>query len=95
MGARVVFTAPGAVAQDAADADAEPVVLLPRSAIVTIAGKAHVFVLERDVVRTRAVVLGEERSGRVVIQDGLASGERVVDAPPDSLQDGERVRVTS
>lgn len=90
MGARVVFRAEAMPASAATPAR----ILLPRSAIVTIQGQAHVFVLERDVARTRAVVLGEERSGRVVIETGVTSGERVIDAPPDSLRDGERVRVS-
>jgi multidrug efflux pump subunit AcrA (membrane-fusion protein) len=67
---------------------------VPNSAVVTIEGRPHVFVLERDVARQRAVVLGEERSGRVVVESGLTSGERIVDAPPDSLRDGERVRMS-
>jgi hypothetical protein len=52
-----------------------------------------VFVLERDVARLRAVELGPERSGRVVVESGLADGELVIDAPPADLADGERVRV--
>jgi multidrug efflux pump subunit AcrA (membrane-fusion protein) len=50
-------------------------------------------VLERDVVRVRPVVLGDERSGRVVVKSGLAGGEKIVAAPPASLDDGDRVRV--
>lgn len=93
MGARVVFPPRGAVA-DEPDAPAAPVILLPQSAVVRIEGQPHVFVLERDVARQRRVVLGEERSGRVVVERGLEDGERVVDAPPLSLRDGERVRVS-
>ena len=95
MGARVVFTA---ATQEAAPGDsppAAPVMLLPMSAVVTIEGQPHVFVLERDVARQRAVVLGGERAGRAIVERGLESGERVVDAPPDSLRDGDRVRVSS
>jgi HlyD family secretion protein len=94
MGARVVFGASGADTPSRPES-AAPVILLPRSAIVTIEGQPHVFVLERDVARQRSVALGEERSGRVVVRDGLVSGERVVDAPPDSLRDGERVRASN
>ncbi|NOT30907.1 MAG: efflux RND transporter periplasmic adaptor subunit, partial [Planctomycetes bacterium] len=95
MGARVVFTSSAAAAVAADGESASPVVLLPRSAVVTIDGQPHVFVLERDVAHQRAVVLGGERSGRVIVERGLTDGERVVDAPPDSLRDGERVRVSS
>lgn len=93
MGARVVFRSSGAAAP-AAEAVGPPRIVVPHSAVVTIEGKPHVFVLERDVARQRAVVLGEERSGRVVVESGLTSGERIVDAPPDSLRDGERVRMS-
>jgi len=93
MGARVVFAADDDQPEPASAAPAVPVILVPRTTIVTIEGRPHVFVLERDVARLRAVQPGEERSGRVVIEKGLKSGERVIDAPPDSLRDGERVRV--
>jgi len=92
MGARVVFTPQGAAPADENAPPAEPVILIPRSALVTIAGQSCVFVLERDVARVRALELGDERSGRVVVRTGLVSGERIVDAPPVSLQDGDRVR---
>jgi RND family efflux transporter MFP subunit len=95
MGARVVFPAADAPAAPAGGAPSKPVILLPRSAIVTIEGRPHAFVLERDVARQRALTLGEERAGRVVVEQGLTSGEKVIDAPPDALRDGERVRVTS
>jgi len=93
MGARVVFRASDSQSPEAAPAG-PPRILVPQSAVVTIDGKPHVFVLERDVARQREVVLGEERSGRVVVEQGLTSGERIVDAPPDSLRDGERVRMS-
>lgn len=91
MGARVVFTK--GVQPASVPGDAEPVILLAKSAVIPIEGRAHVFVLERDVARLRPVVLGAERSGRVVIEQGLTSGERVIDAPPADLGDGDRVRV--
>ncbi|MBI5362453.1 MAG: efflux RND transporter periplasmic adaptor subunit, partial [Planctomycetes bacterium] len=39
------------------------------------------------------VVVGEDRSGRRVVKEGLAEGEQIVIAPPASLKDGQRVRV--
>jgi HlyD family secretion protein len=95
MGARVVFGVREAAADDPAGAERkrESVVLVPRSAVVPIDGKANVFVLERDVARLRAVGLGEEKNGRVVVRDGLVGGEKLIDEPPASLADGDRVRV--
>lgn len=93
MGARVVFSPREAGPVDPS-APAVPVILVPRSTLVTIEGRPHVFVLERDVARLRPVRLGEERSGRVVVEEGLANGDRILESPPDSLRDGERVRVS-
>jgi RND family efflux transporter MFP subunit len=94
MGARVVFLAeaPDPRAQDAPETRA-PAILIPRSAVLLIEGEPQAFVLERDVVRLRPLVLGEERQGRVVVESGLVAGERLVDHPPVSLRDGDRVRL--
>ncbi|MFO1012089.1 MAG: efflux RND transporter periplasmic adaptor subunit, partial [Planctomycetota bacterium] len=58
-----------------------------------IEGVDHVFVLERDVARARRVVLGDAKSGKVVVSTGLVEGETIVLAPPTELRDGQRVRV--
>ncbi len=95
MGARVVFSALEAAAggPETGERRSESAVLVPRSAVVPIAGQAHVFVLERDVARARAVQLGDEKSGRVIVREGLVGGEKLIDEPPASLSDGDRVRV--
>jgi RND family efflux transporter MFP subunit len=92
MGARVVFATPSTSEQEKAVAQ-EPALLVQKSAIVKVDGKSGVFVLERDVARFRPVVLGPERSGRVVVQSGIHDGDQVVDEPPTSLFDGDRVRI--
>jgi RND family efflux transporter MFP subunit len=93
MGVRVVFEAEGA-AKPAADAvAAEPAVLIPNGAVVKLDGENGVFVLERDRVSFRKVALGAERASRRVISSGLTEGDTIVLAPPDSLGDGDRVRV--
>jgi RND family efflux transporter MFP subunit len=92
MGARVVFGVPSASEHEKAVAQ-EPALLVQRSALVKIDGKDGVFVLERDVARFRPVVLGAERSGRVVVSSGIHDGEQVIDEPPASLSDGDRVRI--
>jgi RND family efflux transporter MFP subunit len=91
MGARVVFSAPEQAS--AASGPAEAMILIPRNAVARIDGQDGVFVLEREVVHFRRVQLGDERADRVLVKDGLASGERIVTNPPASLQDGERVRI--
>jgi len=92
MGARVVFAAaPAAPAEGAGPAPA--CILIPAGCVVRLEGRSGVFVLEREVVRFRALELGEEKAGRVPVEAGLQEGERVVVDPPDSLREGDRVRI--
>jgi len=90
MGARVVF-APGEPAAQPEAAGER--ILVPTGCIVRIEGKTGVFVLERDVARFREVATGAESSGRLVVEAGLEPGERIVQAPPSRLDDGDRVRI--
>jgi RND family efflux transporter MFP subunit len=95
MGARIVFNAhePASDTPENGELRRESAVLVPRSAVVPIDGKSYVFLLERDVARTWAVRLGEERGTRVVVLEGLTGGERLIDQPPTTLADGDRVRL--
>ncbi|HVS17661.1 MAG TPA: efflux RND transporter periplasmic adaptor subunit [Planctomycetota bacterium] len=92
MGARVVFTR-GEAADQAAAGPTAGKLLVPSGTLVRVDGKRGVFVLERDTVRFRALTLGEERGGKVLVEAGLEDGELIVLAPPPSLADGERVVV--
>jgi HlyD family secretion protein len=73
----------------------EPVVLVPRPAVVTRDGRSVVFVVRDGKAQARPVVLGTEREGKVIVQDGLAGGEVLVGRPPDGLKDGDAVKVKS
>lgn len=96
MGVRIVFIDPNAD-RPAAPTDGElaAVILIPSEAVVRIQGENGVFVLERDVVHFKKLALGEQRSGKVIVQNGLAEGDVIVLAPSVSLKDGDRVRVKS
>ena len=93
MGVRVVFL-DEAQAQPV-ESESEGLVLLqiPSDAVVRVGGKRVVFVVEREAVELREVVVGEARSGRVSVETGLVVGEQVVLSPPADLADGDRVRV--
>lgn len=102
MGLRVVFSdepsddgrTPSDASAPEPDADAsDGALLVPSTAVVTIEGTTGVFVVERDVVRFRRVVVAESRSGRAAITEGLNETDVVVRAPPGSLADGDRVNV--
>ena len=93
MGARIVFGAAAQAQAAQTSSDGEAAVLVPLSAVVPIDGKPHVFLIERDVARVRAIQLGAEKNGRAVVRSGLQGGERLVDQPPPQLADGDRIRV--
>jgi HlyD family secretion protein len=90
MGARVVFTR-GEAESQAPAGPAAGSLLVPVGALVRLDGERGAFVLERDTVRFRPLKLGEERSGKVLVEAGLEDGDLIVLAPPPTLADGERV----
>jgi len=90
MGVRVVFLHEENEGQ--ADDQAEPRVLVPRTALTAFDGRRGVFVLESDSVRFQALGLGPEAGTRVVVEQGLEGGELVVLDPPADLRDASRVR---
>jgi HlyD family secretion protein len=93
MSAKVTFLEPEK--KEAKTAASEPVVLVPRPAVVTRDGRSVVFVVRDGRAQARPVVLGTEREGKVIVEDGLAGGELLVGRPPDDLKDGDAVKVRS
>jgi RND family efflux transporter MFP subunit len=92
MSAKVTFLEPEK--ERAAGSDgAAPVVLVPRTAVVNRDGKPTVFLVRDGTAQARAVVLGTERQGQVIVKDGLAGGETLVAKPADELRDGALVRI--
>jgi HlyD family secretion protein len=91
MSAKVTFLEPDKKSEQ--KAPGTPVVSVPKAAIVTRDGKALVFLLRDGKAVARAVTLGTERQDQVVIQGGLAGGETLIVKPPDTLKDGDAVRV--
>jgi RND family efflux transporter MFP subunit len=92
MSAKVTFLEPEK--QEAAPAAAAaPVVLVPKEAVVTRDGKPTVFLVREGKAVARAITLGTERQGQVIVKEGLAGGEIVVARPKDDLRDGGAVKV--
>jgi HlyD family secretion protein len=92
MSAKVTFLEPEKQQKPDA-ASSQPVVLVPRSAVATRDGKPTVFLVREGKAQARAVVLGTERQGQVIVQQGLSGGETIVAKPGDELKDGASVRV--
>ena len=89
MGVRVAF-----LSADRGRAAPPPAaVLVPAEAVRTEGGQSVVFVYAGDRVQRRAVTLGPDVSGQRQVSSGLRDGERVVLAPPASLEDGAAVRL--
>jgi HlyD family secretion protein len=94
MSAKVTFLEPEKE-EKAPAAAAAPVVLVPRESVVTREGKPTVFLLREGKAQARAIVLGTERQGQVIVKEGLAGGEALVLRPKDDLKDGATVKVKS
>jgi RND family efflux transporter MFP subunit len=93
MSAKVTFFEEEKPSAEPAGGPAEARIVIPPEAVVTRNGNSQVFEVVDGKVRLRPVVLGEKAQGRVVIQNGLGGSERLVLKPPETLQDGEPVRI--
>jgi membrane fusion protein, multidrug efflux system len=69
-----------------------PALLVPASAVETVAGTSRVFVLAGDRVEERIVTIGEKSGDRVELATGIKAGERVAANPRGQLADGVRVQ---
>lgn len=70
--------------------DETPRLTLPSSAVGSMAGQSHVWVIAEGKLMRRAVVLGrrDERDGRVEVVEGLAPAAQVLAAKFDNLREG-------
>lgn len=74
-------------------AGAEPVFMVPRTAVLEDAEGTYVLRVVNGRVRRADVRLGEGQGEEVEIVSGLSGGERVVSGGAEGLVDGDRVRV--
>ena len=90
MGVKVSF-----LKEEQAVETAAPVarVTVPKAAVRTVEGRTIVFVIKDDRVERRAIKAGTENGGKVEVVSGLSAGERVVIEGPDTLVDGERIKI--
>jgi HlyD family secretion protein len=74
---------------------AQPVArfVVPKAAIRSSDGRPIVLVVHDDRVERRAVSLGLENGDQVEVLAGVSAGERVVVDGPQTLKDGDRVKV--
>jgi RND family efflux transporter MFP subunit len=89
MGVRVAFLDP----QPARPVQLTAGVLVPPAAVRADGATGVVFVYVAGKVERRSVTLGETVSGSLQVLSGLRDGERVVVSPPESLKDGQAVKL--
>jgi RND family efflux transporter MFP subunit len=88
---------PGAYAQVHLDLGGDaPALRVPVSALVFQSGGLHLATVGADRrVHLAAVTPGRDFGNEIEIVAGLAPGQPVVDNPPDSLADGQQVRIAA
>jgi HlyD family secretion protein len=71
------------------------IITVSKDAVVTRDGKSVVFEIEDRKVRSLPVVTGADLRGQVIVKQGLAGSETLVNNPPQTLKDGDTVKVKS
>jgi RND family efflux transporter MFP subunit len=74
---------------------AGPTLIVPAAALIFRKEGMCVGVVNGNVAHLAPVVIGEDDGASVQIVTGLSLGDQVIQDPPDSLIDGEKVQVTS
>jgi RND family efflux transporter MFP subunit len=70
-----------------------PALLVPSTAVETVAGTSRVYVVNGEKAEERIVTTGERVGDRVEIASGLTAGETVAVNPRGKLADGARVQI--
>jgi multidrug efflux pump subunit AcrA (membrane-fusion protein) len=89
MAARVSFLT-GELDKEAMKAP--PKTIVPGTAVVDLNGAKVVYRLEGGTVRITPVTLGPAFGTGFEVQNGLTSGTKIVNKPPQGLADGQKVK---
>jgi len=90
MGVKVSFLNERPAAESAAS---KARILVPTTAVRKVDGRAIVFVMRDDRVERRAVSVGTVTGDQTEVVSGVSAGERVVVEGPQTLKDGDKVKV--
>jgi RND family efflux transporter MFP subunit len=94
MSCNVTFLEPQKQTQSAS-APPQRIITVSKDAVVTRDGKSMVFAIEDNRVRSLPIVTGADLHGQVIVRQGLAGSETLVNNPPQKLKDGDAVKVKS
>ena len=92
MGVKVAFQEAETAGRDESRATG---LLVPATAVRTVDGRKYVFIVSDGLLERRAVATGGPRGESMLIESGLAPGERVVIEGPADLAEGARVQEKS
>jgi len=92
MSCNVTFLEPQKKTQSAA-ATPQRVITVPKEAVITRDGKSVVFAIEDNKAHAMPITTGADLHGQVIVKQGLAGGETIVNNPPQKLKDGDVVKV--
>jgi len=68
-----------------------PAMLVPASAVETVAGTSRVYVVKNNRIEERIVTLGEKLEPKIEIASGLTKDDVVASEPKGRLSDGQQV----
>ena len=95
MSCNVTFLQPQAKSAQLANAAPQRIITVPKEAVITQDGKPTIFEIEDNKARAVTVTTGADLHGQIIVKQGLAGGETVVNNPPQKLKDGDVVKVKS
>lgn len=72
--------------------DAAPALLVPASAVETVAGTSRVYTVKDNRIEERIVTIGEKLDTKIEITSGVAKGDLVATEPKGRLSDGQQVK---
>jgi len=92
MSAKVMFLGKGTA--KSSDADQQPMLVIPSTAVANRDGKLMVFVVRNNTAVQVQVTTGQQFDSYVEIKSGLKSGDQVIDNVNDKIKDGLKVKVS-
>jgi RND family efflux transporter MFP subunit len=95
MSCNVTFLEPPAKRTESASAPPTRIITVPKDAVVTKDGKPTVFEIVDKKARALTVTTGADLHGQIIVKQGLAGGETLVNNPPQKLKDGDVVKAKS
>ena len=69
----------------------ESAIILPKSAVKGDSAAAYIFLFENGIARQRDVKVESIDFERVKVTQGVQSGEKIIQNPPSTLRDGQKV----